>query len=166
MMNGKNAFFSVLYKPGATKRQSWNAITGKLKAKPAMTEIRINTKNFSCGAVKINRGSSPRERRMSAIGSARNSKIGSAIVKHATIATKKATTLRMSRVRSSVRCSINGAALSSISASGAWDVSLMRHLRICFARLGSHRSQVLLRPLLPRPQPAQPAPPLRVFRLL
>jgi hypothetical protein len=93
---------------------------GKDTAKPAMMEMRTRTKNCSCGAVKISSGLCPRATSTLMSGSWMKPRMGWATVKQATIATTKASTDRISRVRSSARCSISGAELSSI-----WSSALM-----------------------------------------
>ena len=89
-------------------------MTGKARMKPPKIEIRTWVMKPCCSPVKISSGFWPCSTSSSASGAARKLKIGPATVKAAIIATQKATSELISRVRSSARCSISGAVVSSI----------------------------------------------------
>ena len=89
---------------------------GKPNTRPPKSEIEIATKKPSCSLIRISPQSSwPRSAMAEHSGSVRKLKIGFQTVKQITMPMMKAMTEWMSRVRSSARCSINGAELSSIS---------------------------------------------------
>ena len=70
--NGRIAPFSLLYKPGATKRQIWNSSTGSVMAKPTNSASEKSAKNFSNGLVTMNTVGRPLRSNTAIIGSARN----------------------------------------------------------------------------------------------
>ncbi len=81
-----------------------------------MSEIDTATKKPSCRRIRIRPQSScPRSAMAEHSGWVRKLKIGFQTVKQMIMPMMKATTEWISRVRSSARCSISGALLSSIS---------------------------------------------------